>query len=177
MMLYNNVKISGVWKIYGRIIIYNKGVISAGNELVITSGGQYSNPIGSSNKTKIFCLSNAMLDIKNHVGISNSLIYCANNIRIENNVSIGGGCGIFDTDFHSHDPHIRRTKHETLSNIKTAPVWIKRNAWIGGYSIILKGVTIGENSIIGAGSVVVTDVPDNEVWAGNPARFVKKLSW
>lgn len=46
---------------------------------------------------------------------------------------------------------------------------------MGAYCIILKGVTIGDNSVIGAGSVVTRDVPANEVWAGNPARFMKKL--
>lgn len=172
----NRVKITGQWKIYGRIIISNNGEITIGNELLINSGGRY-NPVDGFNRTHIFCLNNALLDIKNHVGISNSLIYCANNITIEDNVSIGGGCKIFDTDFHSINPDIRRTKNETLSEIKTKPITIKKNAWIGGFSIILKGVVIGENSVIGAGSVVTKNVPDNEIWAGNPARFIKKINW
>lgn len=52
---------------------------------------------------------------------------------------------------------------------------IKDNAFIGAHSIILKGVTIGEKSIIGAGSVVARDVPDGEIWAGNPAKFIKNI--
>ena len=52
---------------------------------------------------------------------------------------------------------------------------IKDNAFIGAHSIILKGVTIGENSIIGAGSVVTKSVPDNQIWAGNPARFIRNI--
>ena len=58
---------------------------------------------------------------------------------------------------------------------KTAPVIIKDNVWIGDSSIVCKGVTIGTNSIIGAGAVVVDDVPANVIAAGNPARIVKQL--
>lgn len=60
-------------------------------------------------------------------------------------------------------------------HIKSKPVVIKRGAWIGGGSIILKGVVIGEYSVIGAGSVVTRSVPAGEIWAGNPARFIRKL--
>ena len=54
-------------------------------------------------------------------------------------------------------------------------VHIKRNAHIGVNTLICKPVTIGENSIVGAGSVVTKDIPDNEIWAGNPARFIKNI--
>jgi len=59
---------------------------------------------------------------------------------------------------------------------KSASVVIKKGAWIGAHSIILKGVTIGERSVIGAGSVVTKDVPNDEVWAGNPARFISRIN-
>ena len=62
-----------------------------------------------------------------------------------------------------------------ISKRKILPVTIKDNAFIGAHSIILKGVTIGEKSIIGAGSVVARDVPDGEIWAGNPAKFIKNI--
>lgn len=55
------------------------------------------------------------------------------------------------------------------------PIVVKRNAWIGSRAIILGNVTIGTGSIIGAGSVVTKSVPDYEMWAGNPARLVRKL--
>ena len=52
---------------------------------------------------------------------------------------------------------------------------IKKNASIGAASIILGGIIIGENTMIGAGSVVTKDIPDNELWFGNPAKFIRKL--
>ena len=58
---------------------------------------------------------------------------------------------------------------------KAKPVIIKDGAFIGTDCIILKGVTIGEKSVIGAGSVVTKSVPDGEIWAGNPAKFIRKV--
>ena len=55
------------------------------------------------------------------------------------------------------------------------PVKIEDNAFVGARSMILRGITIGKYSIIGAGSVVTKSVPENEIWAGNPARFVRKI--
>ena len=76
---------------------------------------------------------------------------------------------IWDTDFHAIE-YNDRCKNV---NIKSAPIFIKEGAFIGACSIILKGVTIGKHSVIGAGSVVTKNIPDNEIWGGNPARFIK----
>ena len=81
---------------------------------------------------------------------------------------------IFDTDFHALNPIIRNSKNDIKNRIEK-PVIIKDNAFIGAHSIILKGVTIGENSIIGAGSVVTKSIPDNQIWAGNPAKFIRNI--
>ncbi len=56
---------------------------------------------------------------------------------------------------------------------KQGPIVIGKGAWLGAASIVLKGITIGEGAIIGAGSVVTKDIPPNQIWAGNPARFIK----
>jgi len=53
-------------------------------------------------------------------------------------------------------------------------VLIKKKAYLGMHTLVVKPVTIGEGAIVGAGSVVTKDIPDYEVWAGNPARFIKK---
>ena len=81
---------------------------------------------------------------------------------------------IFDTDFHSLDWRDRKDGTD-ITKRKKASVVIKDLVFIGAHSIILKGVTIGEKSIVGAGSVVAKDIPDGEVWAGNPAKFVRRV--
>ena len=78
--------------------------------------------------------------------------------------------GAYITDADWHDIYDRT---EVVG--QTRPVILKKNVWIGDGATICKGVTIGENSVIGAGSVVATDIPSNVVAAGNPARVVKEL--
>jgi acetyltransferase-like isoleucine patch superfamily enzyme len=116
----------------------------------------------------------ATLTIGNHVGMSQSALICHQSITIGNYVKIGGGVKIYDTDFHSLDPKVRASSAD-LEHKAKAPVVVKDNAFIGAYSIVLKGITIGENSIIGAGSVVTKSVPANQIWAGNPAKFIRNI--
>lgn len=135
------------------------------------------NAVGGNCRSVISVEKDAVLEIGNNVGISSSIIVARCSIKIGDNVKIGGGTYILDSDFHSIDPAIRASDRLIdASAARSAPVEIKENAFIGARSMILKGVTIGRNSIVGAGSVVVRSVPDNQVWAGNPARFVKDLS-
>ena len=82
----------------------------------------------------------------------------------------GARVEIFDSDFHDLHPARRRGGRPAM-----APVEIGRNAFIGDRAIILKGVTIGDGAVVGAGSVVTTDVPAGVVVAGNPARVVREL--
>ena len=62
-----------------------------------------------------------------------------------------------------------------IKNFDLKPILVKKGASIGANSTVLAGVTIGENAFIGAGSLVTKDIPENEVWIGNPAKFHKKL--
>jgi acetyltransferase-like isoleucine patch superfamily enzyme len=148
------------------------------DENVTLISGKNFNVIGGDTRLNIVVGENAILQIGKNVGISNGTICCRKAIIIEENVLIGGSCKIYDTDFHSKDlinrlnPYIN---NKPDSDIKCRTVILKKGVWIGGHSIILKGVTIGQNSIIGAGSVVSRDIPENEIWAGNPIKFVAKL--
>ena len=90
-------------------------------------------------------------------------------------VQLGGHVRIFDHDFHSLNYSFRRDGATDVLNCRTKPVTIGDDVFVGTNSIILKGVRIGDRSVIGAGSVLSSDVPPDEVWAGNPASFVKKL--
>ena len=116
-----------------------------------------------------------VLIIGDNVGISSSAIVCWNKIILEDGVTIGGNTVIYDTDFHplSFDRHKLNEKEEA---ILARPVILKKNVFIGAHSTILKGVVIGENSIVGACSVVTKDIPANQIWGGNPARFIKELN-
>jgi acetyltransferase-like isoleucine patch superfamily enzyme len=86
---------------------------------------------------------------------------------------VGTFC-IWDTDFHPIQFEERRAND--ITKITSAPIEIADDVFIGANSIILKGVSIGSRAVIGAGSVVTKNIPDDEVWAGNPARFIKKIN-
>ena len=148
------------------------GIISIGDHFVCQSGSLSC--IDTCIDSKLQTDGYGKLIIGNNVGISSTVIHAWDSIVIEDNVKIGAGCMIFDTNFHSLDASIRNSPDD-CKHVKTAPVHIKKNAFIGTRSIITKGVTIGENSIVAAGSVVVKDIPDNQIWGGNPARFIKEL--
>jgi acetyltransferase-like isoleucine patch superfamily enzyme len=112
-------------------------------------------------------------------------------VMVEEKIEIGSYCliswnvGIADSDFHPLEPAQRLIDARALApffenrpprpKLKTAPVKIADNVWIGMNAVILKGVTIGENSVVAAGSVVTKSVPANTVVAGNPAVPVKRF--
>jgi acetyltransferase-like isoleucine patch superfamily enzyme len=159
-------------QINGILFISNSGSIIFGNDVIINSS-KYKNIIGGDHRSSLIVKKGALLKLGDNVRISNSAIYCAKHIEIGNNVMIGGSTKIWDTDFHPLDP-VERAKNPN-EGFKTEPVIIGNNVFIGGFSIILKGVNIGNGAIIGAGSVVSKDIPQGEIWAGNPAKFIRKI--
>ncbi len=110
-----------------------------------------------------------------------SIIGSAQSIIIEDNVLISFNCLIQDSDTHSLNSANRKDDcanwiigKKDWTYIEKKPIRICKSAWIGAYSIILKGVTIGEGAIVGAGSVVTKDVAPFTIVAGNPAKFIRK---
>ena len=97
------------------------------------------------------------------------VILDCNTVRIGENVLCAPYVQIY-TAYHPIDPTIRLTGKELAS-----PIEIGNNVWIGGNAIICPGVTIGDNTTIGAGSVVVKNIPANVVAAGNPCRIIRNL--
>lgn len=163
---------SNILVIKGFPMIKNKGLFTIEDNVKINS--KYSvNPIGGNLFSTFIIDKNAVLLIKRGTRISNSTIYCKKEIIIGENVFIGGDTKIYDTDFHSLKLEERIKPFD--SDIKSKSINIENGVFIGASCIILKGVTIGENSIIGAGSVVTKNIPKNEIWAGNPAKFIRKI--
>lgn len=159
--------------IRGKLFVGGRGAFIVGRKLVINSSHR-SNPVGGRDRTSIHIAPGAKMVVGDNVGISNSLFYAWESITLEDNVMIGGGCQVYDTDFHSIGYADRVLKGDNA--VRSSPVLIREGAFVGANVLILKGVTVGRRSVIAAGSVVVKDIPDGEIWGGNPAKFIKKVA-
>jgi len=127
---------------------------------------------------------NSRIELGDNVFVGGNTIFdCLQEIKVSDNVLISYECILSDHDSHSIDSKKRemdlfrfQNKRMNWDQVSSKPIFIKKNAWIGMRSIILKGVTVGEGSIVAAGSVVTKDVPDYTLVAGNPAEIKKKLN-
>ena len=154
-------------RFYGlaKFVVSGNGIIRIGRNNRFRSSAT-SNLIGINRPCIITALSpNALLTIGDNCGFSGTVIGCETKITIGNNIKFGANTLITDTDWHLNDPRAG----------EPAEVVIGDNVWLGVNVMVLKGVTIGENSLIGAGSVVVKDIPANVVAAGNPCRVIKEI--
>ena len=109
--------------------------------------------------------------------------FIENDVKIGNNVTVK--CGVYLWDGITMEDNVQIGPNVTFTNDKyprakqafeLQRTVIKKNASIGAAAVILGGVTIGENAMRGAGSVVTKDIPANELWVGNPAKFVRKIT-
>jgi acetyltransferase-like isoleucine patch superfamily enzyme len=117
--------------------------------------------------------------------LNGAIVMAEELVEIGSHCLISWGVGIADSDFHPLEPAQRLIDSQALApffkdrplrpKLKTAPVKIGDNVWIGMNAVILKGVTIGENSVVAAGAVVTKSIPANAIAAGNPAVMVKKF--
>ena len=98
-----------------------------------------------------------------------TIISVAKEVTIGDNCMISPNCVIMDSDDHPISPQ-RRLLEEAVDKKDVLPVRIGNNVWICSYCVILKGVTIGDNSVISAHSVITKNVMENCIYAGNPAR-------
>ena len=173
LFLVLGIKYTEFPKIKGTVFARNQGYIQLGEKVNINSGRAH-NAVGGNNKMILYSTPTGNINIGNIDGMSNSCLYSMCSITIEDDVIIGSGVQIYDTDFHS----LTLEKRMLLKNdpdIRKSPVLIETGVFIGTNVIILKGVTIGTRSVIGAGSVVSKNIPANEIWAGNPAKFIKNV--
>ena len=143
--------------VIGNLKVHGPGKIMAGRNL---------NFRAVVSMTELYADKGASILIGDNVTINEGSIISAQQLIEIGDESIIAGAIIYDTDWHGIDGE----------KTKTAPVHIGKHVWIGMRTIILKGVTIGDNSIVGAGSIVTEDVAANTIVAGNPAKQIKKTT-
>jgi maltose O-acetyltransferase len=112
----------------------------------------------------------AVIEVGDNVRLNGCDIQAATRVTVGDDCILGS-CIVVDTDYHS----VEIDRREPGAAVATRPVSIGRNVWVAGNAAVLKGVTIGDDSVVGYGAVVVEDVPAGVVVAGNPARVVRRL--
>lgn len=142
-----------------------------------------SKNIGENTRVWQFCIILQNANIGNNCNI-NCNVFIENDVIIGNNVTIKPGVQIWDgitlEDNVFIGPNVTFTNdhfpQSKNSNFDLRETLVKKGASIGANATILGGVTLGEDCLIGAGSVVTKDIPANEVWIGNPAKFLKNIN-
>ena len=121
-------------------------------------------------KSNILVSNNALLKINDNVFMNNFCsINCLEKIEIGENTLFGEGVKIYD---HNHQYSSEKIEHQEFN---TAPIKIGKNCWLGSNVIILKGVTIGDNVILGAGCVVHKDIPSNSIVINKQEKIIRNL--
>ena len=163
------------WRIFGRPILqkHRGSTIKAGDGLVLRSWPR-SNPLAPTHPVVLSTRSaDAVLTIGDNCGFTGAVVVAAKRVAIGDRVLVGGNAQIVDTDFHPLTPEGRA---EDINAGSSRPITIEDDVFIGMNSLILKGVTLGEGCVVGAGSVVSRDVPPRTIVAGNPAQVVRSLA-
>lgn len=159
--------------------IPKNGFIEIGDNVIINSDFKNSNT-ALTYKSKFVTGYDGLIEIGDNAMINGSCIVSYLKVSIGSNCQIASSSIISDTDFHPVDPKIRlkqvRGEPFSFEDVKKEEIIIGNNVWIGWNTIILKGVKIGDNSVVAAGSVVLKgSYPNNVILAGNPAKVVKEI--
>ena len=112
--------------------------------------------------------------LEDKVGMSGASINCVSRCVFKEGTMLGANVNVWDTDFHPIDPE-KRVYQTSVREAETAPITVGRNVWIGANSTVLKGVTIGDNTVVGTMSLVNKSLPANSVCAGIPAQKIRDL--
>jgi acetyltransferase-like isoleucine patch superfamily enzyme len=132
---------------------------------------QSSNLIGVNHKCILATFAKgAFIEIADGCSFSGTVIGANERISLGRGVMCGANVLITDFDWHAIDPGLRRS-----GVAATKPVVLEANVWLGLNVVVLKGVRIGKNSVIGANSLVNSDIPANVIAAGNPCRVIRKI--
>jgi acetyltransferase-like isoleucine patch superfamily enzyme len=161
-------------RIWGRFFvqIFQGGRLEIGDDFHLVSEPKRS-AITLYGRGQFTVFPGAVIKIGNHVGLNGTAITSKCNVEIGSETIIGPNVVIVDSDFHNIWPPDSRWT--TSSKEMDKEVKVGENVWVGMNSIILKGSHIGNNSVIGAGSVVSGEIPADCIAAGNPARFIRHL--
>lgn len=160
-----------------RIILNGRPYLhrQAGSRIALADGvclnsSLRSNPLGCSQPVVLRTLRpGAEIILGRGAGLSGASVCAALRIHVGEGTFVGAGAMIFDNDFHSP---VGEWTWGAAAPDNPKPIIIGRGVFIGARAIILKGVTISDRAIVGAGAVVTKDVPTRQVVAGNPARLV-----
>ncbi len=141
------------------------------------NSGRGINPLASNIKAEIAVRDGAFVKIGNNCGFSSPVINIRKGLTIGNHATVGARVTFLDSDSHSLNYRDRRDAEKDAENRNDAEIVVGDDVLIGVNAMILKGVHIGDRSIIGAGSVVTRDVPADCIAAGNPAKIIKELKY
>lgn len=152
-----------------RLIIDGEGKITIGDNFhaVSSKSRSYYTLFSPCHLTSIH---GGVIELGSHVGLNGTTICSRKKIFIGNDTMIGPNTIISD-----HNGHVTKAKNRWVERDDPKEIFIGENCWIGMNCIILKGVTIGNNTVIGAGSVVKDNCDENSIYAGNPAIKIKNI--
>lgn len=150
-----------------RVVLRNIGHIEIGDHCRL---GSHPNDSPEVTNLRTY-LPSARIIIGNNVGLAGATLHCNLSITIGNHCRCGPGVILCDNDSH----RVARSVEERSLRPAEAPIVLQDNVWLGMRTIVLKGVTIGANTIVAAGSVVTHNLPGNVIAGGVPARVIRSL--